>query len=184
MKAQITQMRLVEIVKIIFVVCFLVCCKPAENTINKNELEYDLINFMGYKNDVLNKTTLSYSDLSQKNLFTLDEISNRNYKNNWVSEIKPYVNFDTIFNSKQKELINKKFRSLKRIKLEKKKIENKDALSNNGNTVITFPFFQQNDKGELFGFVYRLSSPESILFIFIKTSKGWKEFAKMTLGIS
>lgn len=184
MKLQIIPMQMGAIVKTLILLGLLFSCKSNKAPIEKRDQAYVLINTIGYGNDILNNTTLSYNDLSQKDLFTLNEINDRNYKNNWAIENEPFVNFDTIFNSTQEHQINEKFKKLKNVSLNRSKLKNQNILSKNGQTYITYPFFQESENGQLYAFFYQLASPESILFIFIKTKEGWKEFAKVAMGIS
>lgn len=185
MKLKIIQMPLEVIVKFLIILC--VSCnsyKMNDKIFTDDQLAYELINTINYRNGVLNRTTLSYEELSQKNLLKIDEISDRNYKNNWVFENEPYVNFDTIFSNSQKYLINENFKKLQKVKLNPRKLKYTNALSKNGQTLITFPFVQEGKDGILYAFLVQMSSPESSLYIFVRNKEGWQEFAKVALGIS
>ena len=154
---------------------------------SEEELAFELIEHMKYGKGILNRQTLSFKDLQNKNdswLFNLEEIDQRNYNRNWVTENKPFVDFDTIFSPEQKLSADKKFRSLKNKKLLPRELNNPEILANNGSVVITFPIIQQGKTGEIYGFIAEYTSPESTLFIFKRTSLGWKEVAKVALGIS
>ena len=156
MKLQIIQLQMEAIVKTLFflVLTLIVSCNSKKSFIEERYPEYSLINSIGYDNHILNRVTLSYDNLSNKNLFTINEINKRNYKDNWVFENKPFVNFDTIFNSTQENKINEKFKKLESIYLNKNKIKNKNALSKKGQTYITYPFFQEGKKGKIYAFFF------------------------------
>ncbi len=165
---------------LLFFLFIIASCGGSKDNGN-TEMSYSLINEIGYK--FLKSSTLSYSEITFSEFLDIGYINKNNYENNWVLENEPHVNFDTIFSSSQKQLLNKKIKELRKIKLKKTKIKSLKSFSESG-TSITFPFFQKDKYGKYYGFIYESNSVESTLIIYLNQNGHWVEIAKVPLGIS
>ena len=170
---------------------FFVSCGIQKRNLDKDEEHlYDIIEKVNYGEDGLYFKTLSFEELPESHLFSYNNINLGNVRFNSITEIERFVNFDTIFNPKQREEIDNRLKNLKVIKLNSSHFSNPKVLSKvrssfgtpmekfKGHSSISFPFIFNGKNGEPYGFIYR---NDGLFYIYKREKNNWEEFARLEI---
>ena len=166
-------------------------CAIQKGNMDKDEEHlYEIIEKVNYGEDGLYYQTLSFEQLPESHLFSYDNINKGNVRFNSITEQQRFINFDTIFNPKQREEIDNRLRNLKSVKLNSSKFTNPEVLSKEkspfgtpmekfkGHSSISFPIIVNGINGEQYGFIYR---SDGLFYIYKKKKNKWEEFARLEI---
>ena len=164
--------------------CLLLFSNCAVNKENKvvNLYAYDILNEVDYK--YVSKRTLNYSEIAYNQDFNVDDIIEHNVEKNWVLEEPPHLDFDTIFNSKQRIEFNNKLKGLESVKLKNGLLKINAVKPSKANVWLSFPIIQEGLNGKIYAFLYQGTSVESQIRIFKKEENKWVEIGIVPMGIS
>ncbi|WP_324720021.1 hypothetical protein [Salinimicrobium sp. HB62] len=185
-------MKLRLTVTSILIFC-IVSCGTQQKGINEDQDDrYAIIETVKYGEDGLYYKTLSYEELPFNYKFSYEQINQNNVRYNSITEEDRFINFDTIFNEKQRKEINNNLKNLKSVKLRRSEMSNPKVLSKKrspygtpmekqiGYSSITFPFVVEGENGDRYGFMYRDSG---LLYIYKKENDLWNEFARLEIHL-
>lgn len=191
MKLKIIKMQKVMIV---LELCMLLtlqtsCISQNVRIFNGEKELYEIVESRTYNSSALYYKTISSADISTLR-FDYESLNTYNFNKSWVLERERFVNFDSIFNPKQRDEIDAKLKSLKKIKLDPDQLKDpsilylEDERDKIGLEKISFPFIQEGKDGNFYGFIYRENPTEGIFYIYKLVNQKWVEFAKVQLWIT
>lgn len=179
-----------RILFLLFILSLWSCKSPKNPSLKDSTTDhYTIIETKKYEDGNLFYKTIESENLPSKENFSYSSINKHNVRYNSVTEYERHIDFDTIFNEKQRNEIDIRLKSFRSVKLKKNKFSNPSILSKKirkesgkGLERVTFPFVVKDDKGNSYGFIYRDSSM-GILFIYKKVDEKWKELARLEIWI-
>lgn len=150
---------------------------------------YSIIEKKSYKTGQLYFKTLGSEKITGRRNLTYNYLVQGNVKDNYLTEVPPYMNFDSIFNKEQREEITKNLQHPGSKKLKIKFLQNPEILVKTQdensflpNEYIIYPFFVKDRNDNMYGFIYR-SGASGDVEIYKKINSVWTEFARVGIWI-
>ena len=186
------EMIVPNIISVIFMF-FAIGCGIKKDAAHNQEDVYQIIEKVNYGENSLYYETLPFDKVPLNRKFSYDKVNESNVRYNSITEKGRYVNFDTIFDLKQRKEIDYRLKNLESVKLKPSKLARPEILSKErtpygtpmdetkGRNSITFPFIVNSAKGVPFGFIYRNST--GLLHIYKKKEGNWEEFSRVEIHL-
>lgn len=156
---------------------------------------YEIIETKRYNDSVLFYKTIPGNQLVEMRL-NYKSLNGHNFQKNWALENERHINFDTIFNKRQQNEIDRKIEALESFVLAPNRLHNPNILYTPDEHVkevitkkvglekISFPFIQKGKNGNLYAFIYRENPTQGIFYIYKLIDGKWKEFSKLQIWIA